>query len=231
LVNNEWVASASMNLARAIAAAAQLQDGRLLVTGGNSPDLKSAEISSGVGWDTNIPFLPITVYGHCMVTVNSTTVIVIGGAQNGQVSGKTFYFTLGAISWTEGPRLKINRFYFSCGIIRSNKVGQEMSIIVAGGWNGSYAFSFVEILGIGSNVWQTGPELPFGIWGAQMVEDKNGGVVLTGGRSSSGINLDTLYQLPYGGQDAVWTKMDQKMKKARYMHTAIMVPDSIVDCY
>jgi hypothetical protein len=64
-----------------------------------------------------------------------------------------------------------------------------------------------------------------------MVEDKNGGVVLTGGRSSSGINLDTLYQLPYGGQDAVWTKMDQKMKKARYMHTAIMVPDSIVDCY
>ncbi len=62
-----------------------------------------------------------------------------------------------------------------------------------------------------------------------MVEDQNGGVVLIGGSSSS-VHLDTLYQLPRGGQDAVWTKMEQKMKTGRREHTAILVPDNIVDC-
>jgi N-acetylneuraminic acid mutarotase len=90
--------------------------------------------------------------------------------------------------------------------------------------------SSVEVLDEGSNEWQTGPELPFGIGFSQMVEDQNGGVVLIGGFSSSAGTLDTLYQLPHGGQDAVWTKMEQKMETERYWHTAILVPDNIVEC-
>jgi hypothetical protein len=104
-----------------------------------------------------------------------------------------------------------------------------MSIIVAGGWYGSSYLSSVEILDEGSNEWQTGPELPFGITGSQMVEDQNGGVVLIGGQSSS-LSLVTLYQLPHGGQDAVWTKMEQKMKTARSEHTAFLVHDNTVEC-
>jgi hypothetical protein len=165
-----------------------------------------------------------------MVTVNSTTVMVIGGVQNDQRSGKTFYFTLGEESWTERPELKNKRGYHSCGKIRRNKESQEMSIIVAGGgYDGSY-LSSVEILDEGSNEWQTGPELPLGISYSQMVEDQNGGVVLIGGLSSSYVNLDSLYQLPHGGHDAAWTKMEQKMKTGREEHTAFMVPDNIVDC-
>jgi hypothetical protein len=105
-----------------------------------------------------------------------------------------------------------------------------MSIIVAGGFDDGSYLSSVEILDEGSNEWQTGPELPFGFDFSQMVEDQNGGVVLIGGRSSSVGNLDTLYQLPHGGQDAVWTKMEEKMKTGRNWHTAILVPDNIVDC-
>jgi hypothetical protein len=63
-----------------------------------------------------------------------------------------------------------------------------------------------------------------------MVEDQNGGIVLIGGRSSSLNNLDTLYQLPHGGQDAIWTKMEQKMETARERHTAFLIPDNTVDC-
>jgi hypothetical protein len=107
-----------------------------------------------------------------------------------------------------------------------------MSIIVAGGDDGGSSYlSSVEILDEDSNEWQMGPELPFTIYGSQMVEDQNGGIVLIGGKSSSSFDeLDTLYQLPHGGQDAVWTKMEQKMKTGRYVHTAFMVPDNIVDC-
>jgi hypothetical protein len=105
-----------------------------------------------------------------------------------------------------------------------------MSIIAAGGYAGSSFLSSVEILDEGSNEWQTGPELPFGIRLSQMVEDQNGGVILIGGESSSVENLDTLYQLPHGGQDAEWTKMEQKLKTGRRSHTAFLVPGDVVDC-
>ena len=230
LENNDWVSSASMNSVRTSAAAAQLKDGKLLVTGGedDSGSLNSAEMLTEDGWESNIPSLPATNWGHCMVTVNSTTVMVIGGYQNGQRSGKTFYFTVGEESWTGGPELKIKRSSHSCGKIRRNKESQEMSIIVAGGYDFSSRLSSVEILDEGSNEWQTGPELPFGIYDSQMVEDQNGGVVLIGGYSD--VFLDTLYQLLHSGQDAVWTKMEQKMKTGRNAHTAFLVPDNIVDC-
>jgi hypothetical protein len=167
-----------------------------------------------------------------MVTVNSTTVMAIGGRQNGPYySGKTFYFTFGEQSWTEGPELKNKRHYLSCGRIRRNKESQEMSIIVVGGHAGgsSSRLSSVEILDEGSNEWQTGPKLPFGIYKSQIV-DHNGGVVLIGGDSSSDYYLDTLYHLPHGGQDAVWTKMEQKMNTGRRQHTAFLVPDNLADC-
>ncbi len=82
---------------------------------------------------------------------------------------------------------------------------------------------------LGANEWRKGPDLPFGIAGAQMVEDPNGGVVLVGGRSNRR-HLDTLYQLPHGGAHAVWTKMEQKLKIGRSGHVAFLVPDDVVDC-
>ncbi len=222
-----------MNSVRAYAAAAQLKDSILLVTGGYDASfsyLNSAEMLTEEGWESNIPSLPVTITAHCMVTVNSTTVMVIGGAQNDEYSGKTFYFTFGEESWTEGPVLKNIRRYHSCGKIRRNKESQEMNIIVAGGYYGGSYLSSVEILDEGSNEWQTGPELPIGIGFSQMVEVQNGGVVLIGGLSSSEDILDTLYKLPHAGWDAFWTKMEQKMNTGRQAHTAFLVPDNIVDC-
>ncbi len=233
LENNEWVYSASMKSVRYAAAEAQLKDGKLLVTGGydGSVYLNSAEMLTEEGWESNIPSLPVTISGHCIVTINSTTVMVIGGYQNGEwYSGKTFYFTFGEESWTEGPELKNKRAVHSCGIIRRNKESQEMSIIVAGGYGGSSYLSSVEVLDEGSNEWQTGPELRLRIGRSQMVEDQNGGVVLIGGESSSILNLETLYQLPHGGHEALWTKMEQKLTIGRAWHTAILVPNNIVDC-
>ncbi len=226
-----------MNSVRVEAAAAQLKDGKLLVTGGcnDSVCFNSAEMLTEEGWKSNIPSLPFPIASHCMVTVNTTTVMVIGGWQSGTIAGKTFYFTFGEESWTEGPELKEKRATHSCGRIRRDKESKEMSIIAAGGFNGSFPFTpspflvEVEILDEGSNEWRTGPELPFAIWRSQMIEDQNGGVVLIGGGSST-TSLDTLYQLEHGGWDAAWTKMKQKLKNGRGQHTAFLVPGNIVDC-
>ena len=227
---NDWVPSDSMSSARYYAAAAQLKDGRLLVTGGiNNSQLNSAEMLTEEGWESTVPSLPVTIAYHCLVNVNSTTVMAIGGYRNGQSSKETFYFTFGEESWTEGPKLMIGRNYHSCGRIRRDKDSQEMSIIVVGGFDGSY-ISSTEILNESSNEWHTGPELPFGICLSEIVEYQNEGVVLIGGEGNSNGLLDALFQLPHGGQDASWTEMEQKMKTERYFHSAFLVPDNIADC-
>jgi hypothetical protein len=90
--------------------------------------------------------------------------------------------------------------------------------------------SSVEIMDLDSKEWRKGPALPFGIYEAQMVEDQNGGVIIVGGFTNSNVFLDTLYQLPHGGSDADWIKMEQKIKLGRWGHVAFLVPDNIVDC-
>ncbi len=221
-----------MTSIRSYGSAAQLEGGKILAAGGSSGTfLNSAEILTDQGWESKIPSLTVNIVNHCMVTVNSTTVMVIGGWQNYQYSVKTFYFTIGDQGWTQGPDSMHNRRLHSCGKIRRDSQSQEMTIIVAGGYDGVSPFlSSVEILNKSSNEWQSGPELPFAIDLSQMIEDQKGGVVLVGGRASSNGSLYTLYQLPHGGQDAVWTKMEQKLKTGRECHTAFLVPDNIVDC-
>ncbi len=181
-------------------------------------------------WNNNIPSVPVTIRDHCMVALNSTTVMVIGGWQNGKLIGNSYYYTFGEASWTNGPRLRYNRNVHSCGRIKRDEATQEMTIIVAGGYDGSYFLSSVEILDEASSAWQTGTGLPLGIGHAPMIEDPNGGVILIAGASTSSYQLDSLYQLLHGGQGAVWTLMSQQLKTKRQTPTAILVPDSVVVC-
>ena len=239
LKNKEWVSSYSMNSARVAAAAAQLQDSKLFVSGGiiGSDSLNSTEELTEEGWRKNTPFLPVSIASHCMVQINSTTVMIIGGSQNQEYKANTFYLNIKEQTWSEGPKLANARAAHSCGRIRKDSNSQEISIIVAGGIvGGSDNTGFpnittsVEILDKGSNEWRKGPALPFGIAGSQMVEVDNGGVALIGGGSDSELYLDTIFQLSHGGKNAGWTEMKQKLTTGRNSHTAFLVPDIIADC-
>ena len=67
----------------------------LFVTGGYKPGigLSSAEILTDNGWEYFSPSLPVGIYHHCMVLVNSTTVLVIGGFQKSAYSTQTYWIT------------------------------------------------------------------------------------------------------------------------------------------
>jgi hypothetical protein len=238
LEGNEWINSSSFITVLYQAAVSPSpypsSDQKLFVTYEDAVEVLTLE-----GWETLPQRLPVETYGHCSVLFNSTTVLVIGGYQNRSLSSNTFLFNTENEIWAEGPQLKKERMDHSCGRIRKNSHSQDFSIIVVGGveglgWKSTpghyFSFSSVEILDLGANEWRKGPDLPFGIDLAQMVEDPNGGVVLVGGRSDFYRYLDTLYQLPHGGADAVWTKMEQKLKIARRDHVAFLVPDDVVDC-
>jgi hypothetical protein len=232
LNNNEWVLVESMSSERGYAAGRNLEDGNYLVIGGISDSgffLETAEMLTAQGWDSKVPPLPVTLIYHCMVTINSTTVMIIGGQQSSGNPEWTFYFNFGNERWTWGPELKQGRTGHSCGRIKKDEDSQEMSIIVAGGEDGR-PLSSVEILDEGSEEWRTGPNLPLSILWSQMVEDQSGGVILIGGSSDFNSSMDTLFHLSHGGQDAVWTQMEQKLKIGREFHTGFLVPDNIVDC-
>jgi N-acetylneuraminic acid mutarotase len=232
--NNGWISAGSLTSARSNAAVVQLQSGQLFVTGGlNGPNyLSSAEILTAQGWQAKVPSLPATFGYHCMVEVNSTTVLLIGGIQNGARSRKTFYLRTQDQSWTAGPELKTARNIHSCGRIKKDNASQGTSIIVVGGFADGFTYlTSVEILDEGSNAWRSGPELPIAVDFSQMVNDPNAGVVLVAGYSPNWGYLTTLWQLPHGGNDAVWKQMVQKLKIPRYRHTAFLVPDSITSCY
>ena len=227
---DEWISSTDLSSERNSAAVSlspfQPSSQKLLVTGGFnkvSGSLDTSEVLTENGWKTVHLSLPVSTEEHCVVLVNSTTIIVIGGGNNEKNS---HFFNSETGMWTEGPQLKEGRRLHSCGIVRKGK--EEFGVIVAGGEDVSYnKLSTVEMLDEGANEWRQGPELPYGINGAKMVEDQNGGVVLVGGYSSSGI-LDTLFQLSNGNEE--WMEMKQKLKNGRNRHVAFLIPDNIANC-
>ncbi len=235
LEGDQWTPSGRTRTPRGYAAVSQSpyqsKSKMFFVTGGvyNSARLNTAEVLTEKGWEKLPQKLPVTIFSHCSVLVNLTTVMVISGYQNYFKSPSTYFFNSENNVWNEGPQLKYKRKLHSCGRIKRNSQSKEFSIIVAGGYEGSY-LSSVEILDEGSDEWREGPNLPFGIDEAEMVENQNGGVVLVGGESENDHYLDTLFQLPHGGEDAVWTKMEQKIQTGRHHHVAFLVPDSIADC-
>ncbi len=167
-----------------------------------------------------------------MVLLNSTTAFLIGGRlQHKNFKSNSYLLNTAAKSkeWIQGPPLKLGRNDHSCARIRKDSSSHQFSIIVVGGWGKDLTPS-VEVLDDGANEWRNGPDLPFGIRYASLVEDPSGGVILVGGQSEENRYLNTLFKLSDAGDDAQWIEMPQKLKVGRSSHTSFFVPDGITSC-
>ena len=231
-----WTQSNSMTTGRNLAALApspfQNQSNNFVVTGGitNDPALENTgELFSNGIWQALSLNLPVQIYNHCMVLVNATTLMIIGGAQNGvDPSANTFYFNTENGNWQTGPKLNNARSYFGCAMIRQDSNSIQYSIIVAGGYNNRLFLSSVELLDAGATTWRTGPELPTQIAVPTLVEYNSGSVVLVAGVNSDNTNLVTIYKLVDGSSQ--WVLLPQKLKVARRFMTSYLVPDAITTC-
>ena len=91
------------------------------------------------------PDLPFTIYSHSMVEVDSKTVFLIGGIQNGHASKETWIIDVTTKNYSikSGPPLNVARISCSCGKI---KLEGKYFLVVAGGHiEGSYHDS-IELL-------------------------------------------------------------------------------------
>ena len=75
-----------------------------------------------------------------------------------------------------------------------------------------------------------GPELPFPIGNAALVEDKMGGVTLFGGQKSKKEKLRTILRLRQYNSPVAWFEMKQSLGDLKSAVTAFLVPSKYAFC-
>ena len=76
--------------------------------------------------------LPFTVSGHCMVKLDETVILLVGGEQDEKISEKTYVINVtNEFDITEGPSLNRTRSNHGCGILK-DEFGNEIVVVVGG---------------------------------------------------------------------------------------------------
>lgn len=239
LINGVWTPTNNLKEVRRFSGVSEFpnQNGpyKYILTGGFNINLdlsknvlSSNEVLTANGWKTVLPPLPVSMMGHCMVTINSTFVMAIGGRQNGiNYTAKTFFLDITKCSWKEGPQLAVGRNSHRCLRIAKDEGSSEMVTMVVGGIGTTSAST--EILEDGASQWRQGPPLPFGLAASADIDLPDGGALLVGGYEYRLPNLRNSF-LRLRHAKTSWEVWLQKLKIGRDSHIAITVPDELVNC-
>ncbi len=214
------------------------QEGVLWVAGGHnghhllaSTELVAPDRSASIRG----PELPEPLWGHCMAKINSSTAMIIGGiAKDGQLSGRTYYYTTKKHAWIPGPELLTPRSDMTCGLIKDTRTG-SVKVVVAGGDDGFELLDSTELLTITDNGgprWTNGPDLPSAIFGSAGTSSPDGKTFyLFGGDGSkieqAGATKSTGVQLQCSNENCHWSTIDHKMKTPRKFFVAIPLPKNV----
>ena len=88
----------------------------------------TAEIFSEGSWKAIEPEMPFGVMDHCMVLINSTTAMLIGGKIDGSYySKRTYFYNFDDNNWISGPDLKFGRYEHVCGMVKKNGDADEVT--------------------------------------------------------------------------------------------------------
>ncbi len=180
------------------------------------------------------PELPVDVSDHCLVKLNSSTAMLIGGRGANQSS---YFLEIPVhekkeeqVKSVRGPKLLVKRREHSCGVLVNPGDGNRQVLVVAGGWNEELyrPVNSTEMLVVGSNQgWTKGPDLPENVQQAAGVISEDGkSFYLVGGRDDHFDDVASIYKLQFdeafGWQ---WSKLHQELQVARYNHDAMLIPD------
>ena len=211
-------------------------DFSIMVTGGLGDRQASNkfEVWKDNSWHLSTIGLPRSVAAHCMVQIDSKTVMLIGGGVKASFEyyafPETYFFNGDTEQWIEGPVMQEGRSGLGCGRIKTSQSQPYFSTIVVGGDDGYNYLSTVEILDDINGKWRYGPSIPVPLRYGRLVEDPAGGIILTGGEVQESPSYNSLYRLSHAGPDATWIEMPQKLQYTRAAHVAILVPVEITNC-
>ena len=124
-----------MSIERMFASSIVLNDNKLWVTGGYDSGILASTDYVTVTGSIHGPDLPMSLYRHAIVAINSTFSMVIAGFSN-DFSASTFYYDHNEGEWTTGPSLMQARYRHAAGIV-TDEVTDENFVAVTGGYGDS----------------------------------------------------------------------------------------------
>ena len=205
---------------------------KLWITGGFDDslyELKSTEfVDPDCGTVQDGPDLPHELSSHCLVMVNSTLAMLLGGLNTHFYTDyQTWFYNFENedSSWVEGPTFIQSRYSHVCGKIKDLKDGKTVIVAAGGIFDES-----TEVLIPDSGEWIIGPNLP---------HERSEAVGLTTPSEDSflligGYNYDTtqeedsIYKLQCYNLDCAWTKLDLELLQGRVLFLAAFVPNSVL---
>lgn len=202
---------------------------KLWLTGGSTYDASARtefiySKPSTMPWGESVPDL---LYLHCMVKLNESSVMFIGGVNLSTVYFYTFIPDRFYGEWAEGPSISTPRQGHSCGKIQTSD--DQTLVVVTGGSNGSGYYNSTELLDVSNTGqgWKQGPKLPFDSAAV------NGSMVETG---ASLVYFGfaptlTIYELRCKSVDSCrWETMAQKLQDVRSRPVGMLVPSQLTEC-
>ncbi len=237
--NGTWNQIASLSEQKYWSASATFLYGKdeiLLMTGGkNGTELYSTvESFDGQIWNREtFTDLPESVFLHCLVKINNSMLLQIGGSYYSTQTGKTYFFDINENKWLPGPTLKQPRQFHSCGVmnwINPETGTEEKIVVVVGGNDEGSDRKGVELLYLNDlqTGWVFGPSVlgTRRIYESRMIEFQNSVILIGGGYED--IDGTHLYQL--SSPTGQWKLLRPRLKEGRMSHVAFLVPDELVDC-
>ena len=133
LTSQKAILVTHMSVGRYKAASIVLNDKTLWVTGGqNDGEILASTDYVTINRTLSGPNLPIALYRHAMVAINSSCAMVIGGLvqlQPDKESASTFYYDHIKGKWSDGPSLIHARSGLAAGIV-TDEVTNENFVVV-----------------------------------------------------------------------------------------------------
>lgn len=217
-----------MNHPRYLAASIVLDNGTMWVTGGSTYDSASKTEFVEVGKPGIVrESLPNPMTDHCMVKINESAIILIGG-----INSSTVYFYTpipGSFYnlWSQGPSLPRPRNGMACGLVKN-------LVIITGGISGQDFLKSTLILDLNrvGQGWIPGPDIPGHPLYRPSLVSTGKTVILFGGiipfaASYSSSLLELQCQSVTQCQ---WRLMKQKLHQGRYSTVGMLLPSQMTQC-
>ena len=236
-----WQRGPNLNVGRKYSASTVTPNGLVSVGGITNQNsiydfnyTDSAEILTNKGRWMSMGLFPNNSVGHCIVTVNHTTILLVGGANEYQNLRDSWFFNFDNNSWKVGPKMNHARYLFSCATMQ--KDGNTI-VVVAGGVGHNSTLASTEVLDLSETdelEWVNGPMLPTPFTGSQMLANAHGFYLIGGSHELNGGVLQAgtkdIYVLSVHKVFPTWKKLTQKLLFGRRDHAAMWIPDYLTTC-
>ena len=126
--------------------------GRTYTDSGSYSAEYTSEILVESDWKQGPQFTGMPKEG-CLLHINETTTMLIGGHISGHYSNKVFLYDWTSNRWIDFIPLNEAKAYLGCAVL------EGQGVLVVGGWNGTKLRS-VELFDFHSNAWTQQPDLP-----------------------------------------------------------------------